>query len=74
MLMTTGTILLAIKVKQCLLQIILTTGLFRESSAQKLQRIHYPPFPVLLSRTVVECIMCVKYYNQQKEDSSLNQQ
>lgn len=37
MLMTTATILLAVKVKQCLVQIILTTGLLRESSAQKLQ-------------------------------------
>lgn len=44
MLMTTATILLAVEVKQCLLQVILTTGLFRESSAQKLQRIHYLHF------------------------------
>lgn len=65
MLMTTATILLAVEVKQCLLQIILTTGLFREPSAQKLQRIHYLPFPVLLSTTVVQYIMLlsVKYYN-----------
>lgn len=36
-------------------------------------RIQYPLFPVLLSTTLVEYIMCAQYYNKQKEDSSLNQ-
>lgn len=57
-LMTTATVLLAMKEEQCLLQIIVAKSLFlRESAAQELQRICYPPFPVLLSRTVGE----VKY-------------
>jgi len=56
-LMTTATILLAVKVDWCLLPTILASSLLRESAAQKLQRTCYPPFAVLLSRMVVE----VKY-------------